>query len=85
MAKAKPKPDLVELCQSLPGRRRNWLELVPPERMPDLERVREAYQSGRIAAAMETLRKALGAELGITIEKNSFAEWLRDGRSTQKA
>lgn len=82
MAKAKT-PDLVELCKTLPGKRRNWLELVKPDQLAQLERLRVAYQQGDIAASMEAVRKAVGAEFGIVIEKNSFAEWLRDGRTTK--
>lgn len=79
MAKAK-RPTLVEKCAALPGRRRNWLELVKPDQMAELNQLRTAWHAGDIACTMNSVRKTVEAEFGLTIEKNSFAEWMADGR-----
>lgn len=79
------RPDLVAKCAALPGRRRSWLDLITPAQLEELKRLREAWHDRRIACTMTRVRKTVQAEFGLTIEKNSFAEWMADGRPNGQA
>ncbi len=78
---AKKAQSLVELLRQEPRRRKvpNWLELLPPDTLADIEAVKEAIQNGELQVSKKRAAEKITEKYGedhLGVKTDAIRIWL---------